>query len=470
MATWNSTPSVPHTGGTFNFPQNTTNNDIVYTIRYTDDNGCTASTTYTVPPCDCSVYKFSTITRPVTGHTTTSIAWSIDSLEQLTYTIMSSGGFLTGITVVHTGDRWQYMGVFNTTTSTSDRTATIEYKNSDGTCVFPQELVMKGETDCSAYGFTARTTSLSSDEATNVLIAETSGFSSVPDWDGNPTWLNGPVFMPPSQGNPIIISHLDPYTDGQSRTGVAKFTTSDGCVFEATITQSGPSVFTVDPIIYISADGGTAHGNVISTIGGEPVGFSINNSTLQCPSYNGWTVVANTSNSRIDVTAGSTSSSKECGSIQVVQNQTGRYAVFKIIQSAPTAKDITINLIPSEDGSVYTSNYYGRTWYVNWKLYYRYDSSKTAIASGTIGYENKSEGQQATYSSAMHIPNLSMPLVEYYVDFTTTMCSIYTPNHQPVTPPSICYEGEYVTTYETDRESLEPFYSKGTFNIYTSFK
>ena len=43
MATWNSTPSVPHTGGTFNFPQNTTNNDIVYTIRYTDDNGCTAS-------------------------------------------------------------------------------------------------------------------------------------------------------------------------------------------------------------------------------------------------------------------------------------------------------------------------------------------------------------------------------------------------------------------------------------------
>ena len=51
MATWNSTPSVPHTGGTFNFPQNTTSNDIVYTIKYTDDNGCTASTTYTVPRC-----------------------------------------------------------------------------------------------------------------------------------------------------------------------------------------------------------------------------------------------------------------------------------------------------------------------------------------------------------------------------------------------------------------------------------
>lgn len=53
MATWNSNPLVPHTGGTFNFPQNTTNDDIVYTITYTDDNGCIASTTYLVPSCGC---------------------------------------------------------------------------------------------------------------------------------------------------------------------------------------------------------------------------------------------------------------------------------------------------------------------------------------------------------------------------------------------------------------------------------
>ena len=185
--------------------------------------------------------------------------------------------------------------------------------------------------------------------------------------------------------------------------------------------------------------------------------------------YNGWTVVANTSNSRIDVTAMSTSSSKKCESIQVVQDQTGRYAVFKIIQSAPTAKNITINLIPSENSIEYTSSYYGKTWYVNWKIYYRNDSSKTAVASGTIGYENKTEGQQATYSSTMHVPNLSMPITEYYVDFTTTKCSIYKANHQLVTPPSICYEGDYVTTYETHMESLDAFYDKGTFNILTSF-
>ena len=138
--------------------------------------------------------------------------------------------------------------------------------------------------------------------------------------------------------------------------------------------------------------------------------------------YNGWTVVANTSNSRIDVTAMSTSSSKKCESIQVVQDQTGRYAVFKIIQSAPTAKNITINLIPSENSIEYTSNYYGKTWYVNWKIYYRNDSSKTAVGSGTIGYENKTEGQQATYSSTMHLSILGRPITRYYVDYSFSKC------------------------------------------------
>lgn len=61
MATWESNPSVPHTGGTFTFPENTGTTAKVYTITYTDDDGCTAQTTYTVqtgstcqpcPACD----------------------------------------------------------------------------------------------------------------------------------------------------------------------------------------------------------------------------------------------------------------------------------------------------------------------------------------------------------------------------------------------------------------------------------
>lgn len=51
METWNCTPDVPHTGGTFNFPSNTTSQPIVYTVTYTSNDGCTAQTTYTLPNC-----------------------------------------------------------------------------------------------------------------------------------------------------------------------------------------------------------------------------------------------------------------------------------------------------------------------------------------------------------------------------------------------------------------------------------
>ena len=53
MAEWSSNPSVPHSGGTFNFPANTTSEDKVYTINYIDDNGCSTSTTYTVQASTC---------------------------------------------------------------------------------------------------------------------------------------------------------------------------------------------------------------------------------------------------------------------------------------------------------------------------------------------------------------------------------------------------------------------------------
>ena len=50
MATWSISPSdgVTGSGPSFTFPTNTGATDIVYTITYTHDNGCTANTTYTV--------------------------------------------------------------------------------------------------------------------------------------------------------------------------------------------------------------------------------------------------------------------------------------------------------------------------------------------------------------------------------------------------------------------------------------
>ena len=165
-------------------------------IRYTSSDGCEWEQTVTQKGAvDCnSVYQFSTITAPLEAHTTAPIAWSIDSLEKLTYTIMNSGGFLTGITIAQTADRWQYMGEFNTTTSTSDRTATIEYKNSDRTCVFQQELVMKGETcTCSQINVSNTELNISADSALTQVgnITTNDCAHNVTYESTQPTWLSG---------------------------------------------------------------------------------------------------------------------------------------------------------------------------------------------------------------------------------------------------------------------------------------
>lgn len=64
MANWKVTPSNGVTGsnGTFNFSENTSSNDIDYTISYTGDNGCTATTVYMVPACPACEYEVSVST------------------------------------------------------------------------------------------------------------------------------------------------------------------------------------------------------------------------------------------------------------------------------------------------------------------------------------------------------------------------------------------------------------------------
>ena len=79
MDEWQSNPNVPHTGSTFNFPTNTSSEEITYEITYTPDNGCSAKTTYTIgtgcepTPCDCSdvTIPTNTIYFPRSGETKT---------------------------------------------------------------------------------------------------------------------------------------------------------------------------------------------------------------------------------------------------------------------------------------------------------------------------------------------------------------------------------------------------------------
>lgn len=65
MGTWSCSDStVPHTGGTFDFPKNSGTTEKEYYIYYTDDNGCSGSTKYTVgtgcTPCQ-SAFTYSTV-------------------------------------------------------------------------------------------------------------------------------------------------------------------------------------------------------------------------------------------------------------------------------------------------------------------------------------------------------------------------------------------------------------------------
>lgn len=70
-AGWTVTPNqgVTGTGPTFTFPENTGTTAIVYTIKYEDADGCTASTTYTVltgetcQPCTCDNFEWDETTQ-----------------------------------------------------------------------------------------------------------------------------------------------------------------------------------------------------------------------------------------------------------------------------------------------------------------------------------------------------------------------------------------------------------------------
>ena len=146
MATWNSNPSVPHTGGTFNFPQNTTDNDIVYTIEYTDDNGCNASTTYLVPSCYCSVYGF--LDRGISVDSrggTPIVAESLSSADTLTFSSSKSANWIT-FNSVETSGKKMYRCNVTENTSQDSRNGLAVFTSNDG-CEFTATVTQSGKTE-----------------------------------------------------------------------------------------------------------------------------------------------------------------------------------------------------------------------------------------------------------------------------------------------------------------------------------
>ena len=159
MATWNSNPSVPHTGGTFNFPQNTTDNDIVYTIEYTDDNGCTTSTTYLVPSCGCSVYGF--VDRGISVDSrggTPIVAESLSSADTLTFSSSISAKWIT-FNSVETSGKKMYRCNVTENTSQDSRIGLAVFTSNDG-CEFTATVTQSGKTEQTyEIGYTLTSTS-----------------------------------------------------------------------------------------------------------------------------------------------------------------------------------------------------------------------------------------------------------------------------------------------------------------------
>ena len=224
--------------------------DVEYTITYNDNVTGASTKKFMVYGCgvDCSVYNFTTSTSiidPMSGNIPIAHSSHLNNLEQLSYTIKDSGGFLTGITAytIYEDEReWEYRGYFNTTTSSSDRTATIEYKNGDGTCVFKQELVMKGEIDCSdKYGWTGNTLqqgvrdNVGGPVGYSVTTADTLVLYSKPNW----------VTFITATTSSDRIAYICKAEDnsGRPRSGDVVFRSPDGkCEFSGTVEQAAQTI------------------------------------------------------------------------------------------------------------------------------------------------------------------------------------------------------------------------------------
>jgi hypothetical protein len=145
MATWNSTPNVPNTGGTFNFPQNTTDDDIVYTINYTDDSGCTASTTYTVPSCSCGRYKFFDLgTEVAASGGTQALCYSTVKESALVFDAAKSADWIT-YTRIQSGREYQsYICTVSPNENSLERIGDAVFTSSDG-CEFTASVTQSGQ-------------------------------------------------------------------------------------------------------------------------------------------------------------------------------------------------------------------------------------------------------------------------------------------------------------------------------------
>jgi len=211
MATWNSTPSVPHTGGTFNFPQNTTSNDMVYTIKYTDDSGCTASTTYTVPTCNCDKYGWtaSTLYEDAKDNVGGTVGTSLSSAGTLV--LYDKPNWVEYLTASTSQDVISYIckAKYN---GGRPRRGDVIFRSPDGNCEFSSTVEQAAQVTPVNIMFTGLPSNLSSG---NLIMTGS-------------TYAADFTLAGPNAGNGTVYGVLDTTESRELMTFAGQFTTDTG--------------------------------------------------------------------------------------------------------------------------------------------------------------------------------------------------------------------------------------------------
>lgn len=192
MATWSISPTdaTINSSGVASFPSNTTSVAKLYTVTYTDDNGCVGETTYTVPACppppptptDCTTYSFSNLSPTTDGSgTAVRVASSLKSKGQLTFSSSSSSSWISFVRT--DSDSSYYYYVCSATNYSGYRSGTVKFTSSDG-CEFTATIKQEGKTcQCSDIesGIVYKNTYLPTSAQNNLLLfsADTQGCGSI---------------------------------------------------------------------------------------------------------------------------------------------------------------------------------------------------------------------------------------------------------------------------------------------------
>ena len=140
MVIWSVTSTNPNSGtvqdlgnGQFNFPTNSTSDNITYNINYTDDNGCTAQTTYTIESgqecqCNCSYFDVSSSeTFPSSGGSIGTIGSWTDVCPP---TVNSKPNWVT----VNINDDHSIMASADENTSSDERNGVVTFSYNGEIC------------------------------------------------------------------------------------------------------------------------------------------------------------------------------------------------------------------------------------------------------------------------------------------------------------------------------------------------